>query len=281
MLERSFREVEQRLRRAYEESPEGLTEQQRSLFVLEELQQFLTLLNPDQSAQIQQDFNQILQIAGLEALDNTTELAQRFGSADVEAAAEVVREGGDRINATQEREALELAATDSTASERLLREINDFRLRVRDVIGPAIARGEPIGSIETALKKQKNITRRQAETIVRTEVMGAYNRVNDSTLQQLGVEFVVFVATEDDRTCPWCTERSGNVYRRGEISIPLHPRCRCFTLPVDLDDEEQLAWADRHHADTIAEVDVDRLRRDAAPFERNLGGAPAPVRRAG
>ena len=197
--------------------------------------------------------------------------------ADVEAAAKVITDGRTGEIKLSDDEIKQLAGTD--APEQLERTLNDFRLRVREVIGTGVAKGESIGRIRATLRKQENLTTTAAERIVRTEVLTAYNRVNDDMLERFGVDYVMFTATEDDRTCPWCAERAGNIYERGDIILPLHPNCRCFLVPVNLDDERQLAWADRHFKEATEGIPPEKLRRDAAPFERLTGQAPEPFRR--
>jgi hypothetical protein len=92
----------------------------------------------------------------------------------------------------------------------------------------------------------------------------------------------MYYATADDRSCPICAPRAGNIYRRQDIRVPLHPRCRCYLAPWDAEianmDPKYAASRQRH----MREVDsaVKRLRTEgvslnrAAVFEQF---APTPV----
>ena len=33
----------------------------------------------------------------------------------------------------------------------------------------------------------------------------------------------------------YCAPRAGHIYNRGDIEVPIHPRCRCYLAPWDPD----------------------------------------------
>ena len=83
-----------------------------------------------------------------------------------------------------------------------------------------------------------SLTRTRAETIARTEIIYAHAEGQLDAFQRLGVKEVGIKAewttAGDDRVCPLCEDREGQIYTIEEARglIPLHPRCRCTWLPV-------------------------------------------------
>lgn len=87
-----------------------------------------------------------------------------------------------------------------------------------------------------------------ARTIVRTEVINAYNDVaNDSIEEAHKIDHAImrrWDATLDARVCPFCRELDGQVVKIGEAfrdgieAPPAHPNCRCAVLAWRADWEE-------------------------------------------
>lgn len=63
----------------------------------------------------------------------------------------------------------------------------------------------------------------------------AFQHASDQLYRAAGVECVRWVATRDERTCAYCVARHGRIYRRDEVMVPAHRRCRCILQPVDCD----------------------------------------------
>lgn len=128
----------------------------------------------------------------------------------------------------------------------------------------------------------------QAETIARTELVSSMQDARDRFYEERGIDLVIWYATEDERTCAFCGARSGNVYRRDDVVIPAHPRCRCvasaarrewFELGIlNADDLRQ------HRADVLAAYRAEhgetaRFATGPSPFEKAAGrtSPPTPV----
>ena len=90
---------------------------------------------------------------------------------------------------------------------------------------------------ETIKKVQKigNMSRRQAETLVRTEnAMARAEGLMEGYLADDMVTHVIFIAVGDNKTCPGCNERDGLVKRVEDVrldGIILHANCRCTIAP--------------------------------------------------
>jgi SPP1 gp7 family putative phage head morphogenesis protein len=68
----------------------------------------------------------------------------------------------------------------------------------------------------------------RAAVVARTETMRAYNAGAIAGIRQAGTDKVEWIDTEDERVCPICSERDGQVYPADQVAIPAHPRCRCI-----------------------------------------------------
>jgi SPP1 gp7 family putative phage head morphogenesis protein len=79
---------------------------------------------------------------------------------------------------------------------------------------------------------------RRARTLARTEIIYAHAEGQLWAYEELGVEQLGIKAewstAGDDRVCPLCAAREGQVYKVSEAHglIPLHPNCRCAWIPV-------------------------------------------------
>lgn len=79
---------------------------------------------------------------------------------------------------------------------------------------------------------------RRAEMIARTEIIRAHHQATIQEYRNWGAEGVAVEAewhtAGDSRVCEECAELEGHIFTLDEIEgmIPLHPQCRCNTLPV-------------------------------------------------
>jgi SPP1 gp7 family putative phage head morphogenesis protein len=146
-------------------------------------------------------------------------------------------------------------AAAAQAKGYLVRHGQTFAETSAATVAQGIAEGRPTDAITRDLQERLSVTRSRAETIARTESLRSYNLAANRYYAAHGVDEVMYYATADDRTCPTCAPRAGQLYRRGEISVPLHPRCRCYLAPWSLDSEKlDPSYAARRgkHADEVA-----------------------------
>jgi len=106
-----------------------------------------------------------------------------------------------------------------------------FATTSAEVLAQGIAEGRPTDEITQDLKRRLNVTKSRAEVIVRTESLRAHNEASRNYYTQNGIDLVMYFATSDDRSCPYCTAHAGNVFKRNAITVPRHPRCRCYLAP--------------------------------------------------
>jgi HK97 family phage portal protein len=113
------------------------------------------------------------------------------------------------------------------------------------MIQEGITRG--LGSDDVAqliAKKFKDISSARAMMIARTEISGAVNEGISRSFEQINEEAGRVVIKEsklwtslDERTCEECEHEHNHIvknYETGEVFLvlPLHPNCRCSTIPV-------------------------------------------------
>lgn len=237
----------------------------RNLALLQEFRQLIPAVRPDQVDAYDKLFRNLLGNANKAGLQVSENLSDQMAPART------------RIDVS-----IPLDATASAASQArgyLQKHGETFATTSAEVVAQGIAEGRPTDSMVRDLRTRLGIVKGRADAIVRTETLRAYNNASDLYYAKNGIEHVMYYATADDRACPVCTPRAGLIYKRGEIKVPLHPRCRCYLAPWDTDiakiDPEYAAQRESHQADVdkVAPPEPVNLNR-AAVFERT---APTPV----
>lgn len=135
-----------------------------------------------------------------------------------------------------------------------------------EIVSQGIAEGRPTGNMIEDMRSRLGVVKSRAETIVRTESLRAYNQASNTYYAAQGIDLVSFYATSDDRSCPICTARAGRIYKRSEIKVPLHPRCRCVLSPWDQD----LAAIDQEYAGGPARHRAEVARQSQNPLSDDL-----------
>jgi SPP1 gp7 family putative phage head morphogenesis protein len=181
------------------------------------------------------------------------------------------------------QEAVLAAASNSYA--RLVQHGAVAAQKMSDHIVSGIATGSSWRKVATAIKRETGITRRHAETIVRTESVQAHDEGHRAAYADQGIEYVQRLATLDTRVCGYCAARAGNVYRLEDAPATLHPNDRCRNIPwkpewqqAGLTDDE---WTRKHKAGVIQKLEDagGKPHRGLAPFEKAAGlkEPPKPV----
>lgn len=117
------------------------------------------------------------------------------------------------------------------------------KARIYSRIRQGIAAGETNRDIIRALRGTPDmlfkdglleVTRRDAEMVVRTARNHLSNVAYDETYQAFGVAYVMDCATLDGRTSKYCAAADGRKHKVGtnHPRPPYHPRCRTVQVPV-------------------------------------------------
>lgn len=139
-------------------------------------------------------------------------------------------------------------------------------------VAQGIAEGRPTDAMVRDMRQRLNVVKSRAQTIVRTESLRAYNKASDTYYANNGIDLVLYYATSDDRTCDVCVPSAGEIYRRGTVTTPRHPRCRCYLAPWDEDisamDPEYVKQRTRHRRE-VRKASVSPVSlNSAAIFQR-------------
>lgn len=240
---------------------------QRNLALLQEFRQLIPVFRPDRT----DAYDRILR--------NLVGTSSRYGLTVADELTGQVKTG-PRVDVSIPLEATYAAA--AQAKGYLRKHGEKFAETAAFTVAQGVAEGRPTDAMVQDLRSRLGVVKSRAEAIVRTESLRAYNDASNTYYSAQGIDLVMYYATADDRTCPVCTPRAGEIYRRAEIRVPLHPRCRCYLAPWDADvasmDPDYAAMQRTHkrevqQAFTAASTEPVSLNK-AAVFEQI---APVPV----
>lgn len=262
-MDAAFRRLEREFRRKWVEV-EGLdiSGQNRAILLLEQINSYLQLLPGDSGSidKLYEDLVTDCQIAGIDFGASTIESITGFAAATVKPNLKAI------------------AYQSQDASKRLYRHSTDFQLAASRVIEQGLVGGSGVAKVADQLRRELGVTKSKAETIARTESMSAMDSATRDTYRKNGVEYVQRIGTQDDRICPICAARVGNVYPADKAVAVIHPRDRCYSAPfspvwvemglVDMD------WLGNHRAESIAALGDKSPDYGPSPFERMAGQLP-------
>lgn len=114
--------------------------------------------------------------------------------------------------------------------------------KVQQHLIDALIRGDSADVLAGRLEREFEVSFRNAQRLVRTELSYIQNQSALDGYEEAGYEYYMFKAVGDDRCCDECMELDGNIYRideaiPGENISPIHPNDRCGILAVS---EEQV-----------------------------------------
>lgn len=265
VLDASFNRL---VRRARVHMQAGYTDPaQRNLALLQEFRMLVPAFNPNA-------------VDGYDSiLRNLVGTSGRFGLTVADELTGQVKTG-PRVDVSIPLEATVAAA--GQAKGYLRKHGEKFAETAATTIAQGIAEGRPTDAMVQDIHSRLGVVKSRAEAIVRTESLRAYGDASNSYYAAQGIDLVMYYATADDRSCPVCVPRAGQIYRRTEIKTPLHPRCRCYLAPWDADvaamDPDYVAMRKTHKTDVAKAFAAAGLEpaslNKAAVFEQL---APVPL----
>lgn len=267
-LEKSYRQLERELRSRWEkyssENQPNLLATQRSLLLLQEIKEYLQLFDPS-NKELESEFQSLLETSS----ENGVTLASELMGA-------IAGNSFVKSTASPNLDAAKFQAQDGM--RRLSRHSEDFASRASAIVEMSLVQGWGVNKAAGLLRKELGTTKGKAEAIVRTESMSSLNAAAQLNYNKNGIDLVQYYATSDDRLCPFCAARSGNIYKLGAIKVPVHVRCRCFLSPASQSwiDEGliDVEWHQKQRQLAIAEA--GGTNNGVAPFEKSAGATEAP-----
>ena len=253
-LDAGFRRL---VRRARIHMKAGYTDPaQRNLALLQEFRQLIPVFRADRIDAYDRILRLLLQTAARYGITVATELGDQV-------------KPGPRVDVSIPLEATAAAA--AQAKDYLRKHGERFAATSAATIAQGVAEGRPTDTMVQDLRSRLGVVKSRAEAIVRTESLRAYNDASNTYYAAQGIELVMYYATADDRACPICAPRAGNIYRRQDIRVPLHPRCRCYLAPWDAD----IASMDPDYADMRK-----AHKSEVAQAVKRLGDQPVSLNKA-
>ncbi|WP_270659472.1 minor capsid protein [Paraclostridium bifermentans] len=127
---------------------------------------------------------------------------------------------------------------DSSFSKRLWKNTKLLANNLNEVLTIGLQQGKTVTEIAIQLNNRMNEGFNITHRLVRTETMHYLNESSFKAYKDAGCEKVQLWAAVDERTCPSCGIKHGNIYRLEDRPIlPLHANCRCTYLPVINEDD--------------------------------------------
>jgi SPP1 gp7 family putative phage head morphogenesis protein len=241
---------------------------QRNLALLQEFRQLVPSFRPDRIDAYDRLLQSLVSQANTRGIEVADNLTQRMAPER------------PRVDVSIPLEATVAAA--AQAKGYLRKHGERFATTSAEVVARGIVEGRPTETMVRDMRSRLSVVKSRAEMIVRTESLRAYNEASNTYYARQGIDLCMWYATADDRACPICAPRAGQIYKRAEVKAPCHPRCRCYLAPWDAEIaamDHDYARQRQRHADEIRKAykrvssEPVNLNR-AAVFEQL---APKPV----
>lgn len=162
-----------------------------------------------------------------------------------------------------------LEATVAAAAQArgyLRRHGEQFATTATELVAQGIAEGRSTDAITQDLRLRLGVVKSRADVIARTESLRAYAAASNQYYAANGIDLVLFYTTSDDRSCTVCAARAGRIYKRSEIKVPLHPRCRCTLSPWDT----EIAAMDPDYASLPRRHREEVMKHASSPLSADL-----------
>ena len=131
----------------------------------------------------------------------------------------------------------EWGADESTWSDRLADDVALWSVYIMNDIKRSLLRRDDIQTVLKQLDKRFITMENVLERLVLTESTAMGSLARRKAFEELGIKKYQFFTRADERTCEICGSMHGLVfpmsaYDVGNTASPLHPRCRCWEVPV-------------------------------------------------
>ena len=121
-------------------------------------------------------------------------------------------------------------------SKRIWSNTNKLAEDIRQTLTTAAMTGESITKTSRKLAEAFNTSDYNARRLIRTETTYACNQAEIEAYKELDIKYYLFEASYSLKLCEVCAKRDGekisvDAYKAGVNLPPLHPHCRCTTIP--------------------------------------------------
>ncbi|MFS7490253.1 minor capsid protein [Carnobacterium maltaromaticum] len=122
----------------------------------------------------------------------------------------------------------------ATFSERIWQNLDELRSTLTTTIKKSILQGKNPKTFASELMKRFDVSRANAESILLTETARIQAEVQTDSFMRAGYERYEYLA--ETGACHKCASLDGKIFKLSEASYginlyPMHPHCRCSTVP--------------------------------------------------
>lgn len=112
-----------------------------------------------------------------------------------------------------------------------------------------------VNDIEKAITDKYGYNAYKAKSLIETEISRVIAEANDKFAEENGIEYQMYMATLDNKTCPICARDDGKVFRRDDSNkpkLPRHTGDRCCYVNLPNKD-----WKPNSRMDNISKEHID------------------------
>lgn len=244
-IDRSIKKLTKDLRTKWTGKGADLFGRDRAILLANDLRDVLNVLNP----------SSLSTKALLKELQETVKAASDIGD---KAAKESYPDPKFGASSTASISAEVVKAVAVQAHDMLLNHGSQFASNASVIIQQGVMLGYGSSKTASMIASLGGVTKSRAATIVRTETMRASAEATKARYAGDGIDQVIWIATQDRRTCPRCARNAGRIMPIDQATIPLHPNDRCTVIAYKKEwDEAGLIdheWLNDHHADATAKA---------------------------
>ncbi len=191
---------------------------------------------------------------GLELVNGSNDLETYFGEKlDAEVMAELERNAailGPSVlnNAKSALVAVNSSFQNATWSERVWNNQAVLKNNLTNIISNALIQGKNARDFIPDIRKQFDVSRYQAERLLRTELARARVQAQAESYAAEDIDEYEYVACGMTDCCSVCKKLDGKIFKLKKLEFgvnapPMHPNCHCATAPY-LDRKEFDEWLD-------------------------------------
>lgn len=121
--------------------------------------------------------------------------------------------------------------------DRLEADINLWKVNIAKDFKQAMHRGASLDSVLQKLDKRFTSIKYVLDNLGLSESTAVGSLTRQEIFKELGIKKYQFYTKADERTCEVCGSMHGlifpiSAYEVGVTASPLHPRCRCWEVPI-------------------------------------------------
>lgn len=149
----------------------------------------------------------------------------------------VIKKEHDFFGVSLETPKLNWGVDNLTWLDRLADDVTAWQAYVANDIKRSMLAKKTIDDILESLDKRFMTMENVIRSLAITETTAVGSIARQQAFKELGITKYQYFAREDERTCEYCGSLHGLVfpisaYEVGVTASPIHPRCRCWEVPI-------------------------------------------------